>query len=264
MQQAARSEENLGTVGIGQIIEVWSWSILTDLFGDLPFREAFRPQEITNPSYTEQAVVYDSLFSILGQARQNLDQGNRAAVSSEDLLYGGDFSKWKSLAWALEARLHTNLTESGFSAGLENGSGRQARAQAALNAAQNAFPNGNEDIPSFSFPGGTDKENPWFQFTIQGVWTTDYQLSEFYVGLLKEQEDPRLAVQARQTGAIDATETPPTIPPDLVPSHSILPRTSILRIARTWVMKTEQTPWLRRVSLPSARTTAQTMRQSSG
>jgi hypothetical protein len=208
IQEAARSEENFGTVGIGQVMEAWSWMITTDLFGDIPVEEAFR-QDITNPAYSDQEVAYDSVFVLLERARQNLAQGNAAPLGGSDLLYGGDLEKWTSLAWALEAKAHIHLTESGYSAGLDGASDRQTRAQAALDAALNAFPNGNADNPSFIFPGGESKENPWYQFTIQGVWVTTHQLSSNYVSLLKDREDPRLGIQARQAGAVDGSQSPP-------------------------------------------------------
>ncbi len=208
LQETAAAEENYGTVGIGQIIEAWSWMITADLFGDIPVEEAFQ-NDITNPAYSSQEVAYDTLFAKLEEARSNLEQGNAESLGNNDLLYGGDLSKWESLAWALEAKAHIHLTESGYGAGLDGASDRQARAQAALTAAQNAFPNGNADIPRFIYPGSEDAENPWYQFTIQGVWVTTQQLSSNYVTLLKNNDDPRLGIQARQAGAIDATQSPP-------------------------------------------------------
>ncbi len=209
VQEAARSEENFATLGIGQIIEAWSWSITTDLFGDVPLEEAYQAGNPT-PAYSEQAAVYDTVFAKLERARQNLAEGNRESLGSADLLYGGDTDKWISLAWALEAKFHMRLSESDFGAGLDGSGGRQARAQAALDAAQNAFPNGNADNAAFAFPGGDNKENPWYQFTIQGVWVNSHQLSSHYVGMLKDHEDPRLGIQARQVGAIDGSQSPPT------------------------------------------------------
>lgn len=208
LQETAREEENFSTVGVGQVIEAWSWMIATDLFGDIPVQEAFQ-DDITNPSYDDQEVAYDSVFVKLQQARQNLSQGNTTPLGSDDLLYGGDIDKWVSLAWALEAKAHMHLTESGYSAGLDGTASREARAQAALDAAQNAFPNGNADNAAFEYPGGESAENPWYQFTIQGVWVTTHQVSSNYISMLKGQQDPRLGIQARQAGAIDGAESPP-------------------------------------------------------
>jgi hypothetical protein len=209
LQETARSEGNLATVGIGQVIEAWSWMITTDLFGRIPVQEAFK-DDITNPTYDDQSVAYDTVFAKLSRARQNLQQGNEEPLGGADLLYGGNVQKWLSLAWALEAKAHIHLTESGYGAGLDGSSSRTARAQAALDAVQNAFPNGNADNPAFIYPGGESAENPWYQFTIQGVWVTTHQLSSNYVSLLKNQEDPRLGIQARQVGAIDGAQNPPT------------------------------------------------------
>lgn len=209
IQVAARSEDNFATLGIGQVIEAWSWAITTDLFGDVPLEEAYQ-DDIVNPAYSTQEAVYDTVFAKLERARQNLSRGNAEPLGNADLLYGGNADKWTSLAWALEAKFHMRLSESDFGAGLNGGGGRQARAQAALDAAQNAFPSGNDDNAAFAFPGGDNKENPWYQFTIQGVWVTSHQLSSQYVGLLKGHDDPRLGIQARQVGAIDNSQSPPT------------------------------------------------------
>jgi len=200
---AGLEEENFQNAGIGMVIEAYSWMILTDLFGDVPFTEAFLPDENVSPSYDSQEIVYQYIIDRLGEARENLGKTNLGTTdnSGADLLYAGDTSKWTSLAWALEARAHIHLTESDIEAG--GVSGREAHAQAALDAAQNAFPNGNADNPEFTFPGGENAENPWFQYTIQDVWIVTQQVSANYIDLLKTNEDPRLPVQARQTGAVD-------------------------------------------------------------
>ena len=215
LQEAAREEENYATLGIGQLIEAWSWMIAADLFGDIPVQEAFR-NDVMNPSYDNQEVAYDSVFVKLERARQNLNQGNDTPLGGDDLLYGGNVQKWLSLAWAVEAKAHIHLTESGYGAGLDGSSSRQARAQAALTAAQNAFPNGNDDNPSFTYTGGENAENPWYQFTIQGVWVTTNQVSSNYISMLKGQEDPRLGIQARQVGMVDGANSPPTAGDDTV------------------------------------------------
>lgn len=204
--EAGLEEENFQNAGIGMVIEAYSWMILTDLFGSVPFTEAFLPDEELSPAYDSQETVYEYIFTRLAEARENLAKSNLATTdnSTADLLFGGDAAKWTSLAWALEARAHIHLTESGFDAGLDGGASRTARAQAALDAAQNAFPNGNADNPEFTFPGGPNAENPWFQYTIQDVWIVSQQVSENYISLLKTNEDPRLPVQARQVGAVDA------------------------------------------------------------
>lgn len=215
LQETAIEEGNFASAGIGQVIEAWQWMILTDLWGDVPVTEAFQ-NDIRTPSYDDQEVAYERVFAKLDSARSNLNKGNKEPLGANDLLYGGDLSKWKSLAWALEAKAHIHLTESGFGTGLNNASSQQARAQAALDAAQKAFPGGISDMPVFEYPGGDNGENPWYQFTIQNVWVTTHQVNEDYITLLKDQKDPRLGIQARQVGEVDDANTPPTAGADTV------------------------------------------------
>jgi hypothetical protein len=160
---------------------------------------------VIQPTYDTQEDVYAYIFATLDSARVNLAKGNTATTdnTAQDLLFAGNEAKWESLTYALEARAHIHLTESGYEAGLDGASSRTARAQAALDAAQQAFPNGLADLPAFGFPGEADAENPWFQYTFDGKWVYTEQMSANYISLLKGNEDPRLAVQARQVGAVD-------------------------------------------------------------
>jgi len=215
VQAAGRSEGNPVNVGIGQVIEAWSWMVVADLWDKVPVQQAFQPEE-TTPAYDNQEVAYDTLFAKLERARQNLsDQLSPSAepIGAQDFVYNGNAQKWISLAWALEARAHLHLTESGYEAGLgDESASKQNRAQAALSAAQNAFPNGNADNATFAYPGSENGENPWYQYTIQDVWILNYQMNAQYVNFLKDRDDPRLGVQARQVGAIDADADVPSDP----------------------------------------------------
>jgi hypothetical protein len=113
------------------------------------------------------------------------------------LLYGGDLQKWDRLAHTLLARFHIHLTNA-------PGNDAQDRAQQALDALQNGFQS-NADDADFQYFDEVGSENPWYQFTIDGKWVFSRQLSEHYVELLKTRLDPRLPVQARQTGAVTSS-----------------------------------------------------------
>lgn len=202
--RAALDEQNFENRGIAQTVEAFSWMILADLFNDVPLEDTFQPDEIVQPTYDTQEEVYAYIFATLDSARVNLNKSNNAQTdnSGQDLLFGGNSDAWVSLTYALEARAHIHLTESGYGAGLDGTNTRQARAQAALNAAQQAFPGGLSQIPAFEFEASPLAENPWYQYTFDGKWVLSEQMSTSYISLLKDREDPRLAVQARQVGAV--------------------------------------------------------------
>lgn len=109
--QNADAEKNYVNKGIAEVLEVINGSLLTDMFGDVPYSDAAlavlangRPAVMT-PELTPQATIYTALQAKLDQAIQDLDRGNASAVGAHDFIYAGDAAKWKKLAYALKARL---------------------------------------------------------------------------------------------------------------------------------------------------------------
>ncbi|SHF31609.1 Starch-binding associating with outer membrane [Fodinibius roseus] len=195
LNQDATESDNYAYSGIAKVIMAWNYSILTDLFGSVPYSAALNATDPA-PTYTPQEEIYPALLDTLDAAIQDFGSESIRTPSSDDLLYGGDMDKWEKLAYTLKARLHMHLT---------NASGYDAneQAQAALTALQNGFES-NADDADFQYYDETGSENPWYQFAIDSKWDTRDQLSANYVDLLKSLDDPRLPIQARPVGAIDS------------------------------------------------------------
>ena len=212
LKNQALENGNREFAGVAKIYEAWSWAVLTDLFDDAPYEEAFQANQNPTPAYSSQAVIYENVIGLLSSAIGDLDAGNEQAVSlaDGDLVYGGSVEQWKKLANTLLAKYHIRLSEAGGDYNFAGGS-RVDRAQNALAALEEGLAS-NADNAVFSFPGDGNAENPWYQFTIQGVWVTSQQMSEFHIKLLKNNEDPRLGIQARQVGAVDGQFAPGTPP----------------------------------------------------
>lgn len=195
LDELATQNSNFAYAGIAKIILAWNIAIITDLWGDVPFSEAF-DQSVPTPAYDSQEEVYSTIFELLNGALNDFDQSGIQTPGSDDLLYGGDMDKWKKLTYTLIARFNLHLT---------NAPGYDAVAQAntALDALQNGFTS-NSDDADFQYFSTAGQENPWYQFVIDGKWDTRDQLSAHYVSLLQSLNDPRLSIQARPVGAVDA------------------------------------------------------------
>lgn len=191
----ATENGNFAYAGIAKIIKAWNLGIITDVWGDAPYSEAFDPAN-TKPKYDTQEEIYASIQGLLDDAIEDLDKQSPMTPGMDDLLYGGDLGKWKKLAYVVKARFHIHLTKA------PNNTASN-RAQLALNALGNAFAS-NADDADFTYFDKTGEENPWFQFAIDGKWDTRNQLSFHYVDMLKNLGDPRLKIQARPRGALDA------------------------------------------------------------
>jgi len=96
---------NVQYVGIAEILKVYLYSILVDVYAEVPYSEAI----INNyPHFDDGAEIYKSLFSLLDEAIANLNDEeafNGLKPGADDLIYGGDMKKWTKAANTLKLKL---------------------------------------------------------------------------------------------------------------------------------------------------------------
>ena len=205
LDQRATENGNTAYAAIAKTIYAFNLGVATDLWGDIPFSEAFDPLN-TQPAFDAQEDVYAGVFDLLNQAITDFGANSVQTPGGDDLLYGGDLQKWERLAHTLLARFHMRLANA-------PGNSAADRAQQALDALQNGFQS-NADDADFQYLDEVGSENPWYQFTIDSKWVVSRQLSKHYVDLLKTRQDPRLMVQARQVGAVTSAGVVAGFTPD--------------------------------------------------
>ena len=94
------------TKGVGQVLEALVIAKATDLYGDVPYSQAFDPETFPTPVFDKQTDVYAALQTTLNQAILNLSAPSGLAFAAQDFIYKGDVSKWKAAANTLKARLY--------------------------------------------------------------------------------------------------------------------------------------------------------------
>jgi hypothetical protein len=63
MSTLAEAEGNSKVMAVGLILQAYGYSILTDIYGDIPFSEAMSANEgIISPAYDPQAAVYTGIL----------------------------------------------------------------------------------------------------------------------------------------------------------------------------------------------------------
>jgi len=109
-------EGNYATLGVGQIMLAYNMAILTDMYGDVPFSEAFDPFGNSAPKIDKQEALYTEILGLLNAAIENIPKGDNHATgnyTSHDLLFSGSFSarndRWIKLAYGLKARYTMRL-----------------------------------------------------------------------------------------------------------------------------------------------------------
>ena len=108
-----------------KIVEVYAYSTLVDLFGDVPYTQALNPDEYALPAYDDAATVYDAIISLLDGAINDISQ-SEIGFAGADPIYQGNMSKWYKAANSLKLRMALRLADA-------NPSKAKSMAEAAAN-----------------------------------------------------------------------------------------------------------------------------------
>lgn len=94
---------------IALILKGYTYQLLTDNFGDIPFTEALMGDKgISSPHYDPQQVVYNGIIEYVKEGRDLLDDG-MTHPGSEDLIYQGNLENWDRFANTLLLRMYLRL-----------------------------------------------------------------------------------------------------------------------------------------------------------
>lgn len=87
-------------------LKVYLLSNLTDLFGDIPYAEAFKGSEgLDRPKFDSQQDVYRQMFAELEEANEIYATKPTFDKASMDIMYSGDMALWRKFNNALYLRL---------------------------------------------------------------------------------------------------------------------------------------------------------------
>ncbi|MBX2840295.1 MAG: SusD/RagB family nutrient-binding outer membrane lipoprotein [Flammeovirgaceae bacterium] len=86
------------------IMKSWTFSVLTDNWGDIPYSEAIsgKSDGIFQPKYDTQEAIYNGILADLAAANELLKAGQ--GIQGGDLLFGGDIEKWRKFTNSLRIR----------------------------------------------------------------------------------------------------------------------------------------------------------------
>jgi len=107
IKQVSRQRLSDNYVGVGLVLQAYQMSVVTDIWGDAPFSEAWRasPEDggILSPIYDTQESIYRSLIDSLELANTLLDPTGKEIGG--DILYNNNILAWKKFANSLKFRL---------------------------------------------------------------------------------------------------------------------------------------------------------------
>lgn len=105
MKQLAIQQNASEYLGVANVLLSYHISLVTDLWGDAPFSDAFSPNTFT-PKYDSQQELYNTSLVLLDSAIAQLGRTGSALPLSatNDLIHKGVRAAWIKTAYALKAR----------------------------------------------------------------------------------------------------------------------------------------------------------------
>jgi hypothetical protein len=189
MYTSAKAIGDNSYMGIALILDAWTTSMITDMFGDVPYTDANRGREnILTPKFDKQQDIYADIFRKLEEAN-NLLALNKPLTTDQknlDILYQGDLTKWRKFGNSIYLRLLMRVSG-------KPEMNAAAKIDDIVNINKLKYPiiSGNSESAIIRFTGTSPLFSPFYTYR-----PMDFQqsLTIYFVNTLKDDlKDPRLA-----------------------------------------------------------------------
>jgi hypothetical protein len=191
---------------IARIMKVYNFLLLVDEYGDIPYSEALKGKGNITPKYDKAEDIYKDFIVQLKGAVTDINAATAGlAVGPEDVVFGGNMTRWKQFANSL--RLRILLRESNVAA--LNGYVKTEMAALQTDAAANAgYITADVNVqPGFAASSG--QQNPFYNaygFSVGSANTvSNYKFilpTNYLVNLFVNNNDPRITQEYRPVGAV--------------------------------------------------------------
>lgn len=101
-------------MGMAKVMKAYTLILMVDLFGDLPYSEAFIGGANLNPSLDTGEEIYVAAIELLNEAKTDLGNDNRVGMPENDLYYTGlskeeKVDRWTRTANTILLKAHLNM-----------------------------------------------------------------------------------------------------------------------------------------------------------
>jgi hypothetical protein len=181
---------NANYEGVALVMRTWVFSLLTDMYGAIPYSEALAgtsEKPVYTPKYDPMEKVYGSMLNDLKLANEKLSV--TGPTISGDILYGGDILKWKKFANSLRLRLANRQ------AAKKPTESRAIMAEILGDATKYPVFTSNADNATLKCTTVLPSNNEWHQVMIQ-EGRTDWNISSTLADKMNALGDTRITVFA--------------------------------------------------------------------
>ena len=188
LKKKALEENNTYYAALADILTANALGNATSIFGDIPFSESFKSEEITDPAFEDQQQLYNQVQLLLDNSISTLSSITGGNPGSDDIFFRGNTQNWIKYAYALKARYYMHLIKRDVS-----------NYSNAENALDNAFTS-NSDNCIITFTGNSaDEQAPMY---IERTGTRETTINLEFAKLLNDNNDPRAPFYAIITSSI--------------------------------------------------------------
>jgi hypothetical protein len=164
-----------------EIMEVYTWSILLNTFGNVPYSQALDP-DVSLPAYDDAQTVYNDILGRL-DAALDLIQPTANGFGNADVIYSSDMTKWVKFGNSLKVKLGMVIADVDTD-----------KAKALIEAAAPNVFTSNADNAAFPYLSSAPNNNPVSE-NLNPLRTSreDFVPANTLVDAMNELEDPRRA-----------------------------------------------------------------------
>jgi hypothetical protein len=179
------AQGNSNYKGVALVLRSWTFLLLTDAYGDIPYSQAGKIKQFVTPVYDKQKDVYYGILNDLKSAQAALDPAGK--VIAGDVIYGNNIASWKKFANALRLRIALRIADKD-----------PAKAKQVIDEVQaegGAYISSNSESAILKYDVSPQQNPVAASFETRN----DYRISKTIVDKLFSLNDPRLPVYASKT-----------------------------------------------------------------
>ncbi|AUC86287.1 SusD/RagB family nutrient-binding outer membrane lipoprotein [Polaribacter sp. ALD11] len=190
--QVAVFGSNSNQIAVAKLVKAYTYHTMTDRWGQIPFTEANKPLEFSEPSFDSQEVIYDGIFNLIDDALAQIDNGSGP---TGDILLEGNMTRWKEFGNTLKVIMALRLSDVSTEMTALSGISDYARTKfnEGITGAISSVANNIE----FAYTSDDSTDNPW-EDRYNGNRAPDYAVSDVLVDFLQDsnRNDPRISKYA--------------------------------------------------------------------
>jgi len=190
--------------GIAKIMKAYTFSLATDVWGDVPYSQALQGTTFINPRLDAQKDIYEgnstlgiqSLFDLVKEGMADLDLPTTLTPGTDDVIYGGTIANWKRAGNTLMLKFATQISrvDPAFA---------KTQIDAVIAAGNNVIST-NAQTMGVKFGSATGSQSPIYVYNYVSSFRTDLIVSTRYLTRLQTtlNNDPRLPLIVTRPNAV--------------------------------------------------------------